>query len=57
MLAEDGLLDRVNQLGELLRSELRTLPGDVVTDVRGKGLLNAMVIKDRKGTSVVVLRQ
>lgn len=51
VLAEEGLLERVNRLGEMLRSELRTLPSDVVTAVRGKGLLNAMVIKDREGES------
>eukprot|EP00117_Sycon_ciliatum_P030778 scpid63019/ scgid24199/ Ornithine aminotransferase, mitochondrial; Ornithine--oxo-acid aminotransferase len=45
VLGEEGLLDHVTRMGELLRSELRTLPQDVVTTVRGKGLLSAMVIK------------
>ncbi|KAG8452274.1 hypothetical protein GDO86_004179 [Hymenochirus boettgeri] len=35
-------------MGELLRQELMKTPSDIVTDVRGKGLLNAVVIKQSK---------
>ncbi|EDX11106.1 GD12262 [Drosophila simulans] len=34
-------------MGELLRKELSTLPKDVVSVVRGKGLLNAIVINQK----------
>lgn len=36
-------------MGILLRSELMKTPSDIVTCVRGKGLLNAIVIRQTKG--------
>lgn len=36
-------------MGTILRKELMKLPSDVVTAVRGKGLLNAIVIRETKG--------
>lgn len=36
-------------MGALLRNELMKLPSDIVTAVRGKGLLNAIVIRETKG--------
>ncbi|XP_061412193.1 ornithine aminotransferase, mitochondrial isoform X1 [Lethenteron reissneri] len=44
VLEEEGLAENARIMGELLRSELRKLPSSVVSDVRGKGLLNAIVI-------------
>lgn len=49
MLEEERLAENAERMGELLRSELRKLPRDIVTTVRGKGLLNAIVIKETKG--------
>ena len=34
-------------MGTLLRKELNTLPGSVVKTVRGRGLLNAIVIDEK----------
>lgn len=34
-------------MGRLLRQELSTLPADIVSVVRGKGLLNAIVINPK----------
>lgn len=48
VLEEERLAENAERMGELLRSELRKLPRDIVTTVRGKGLLNAIVIKETK---------
>ncbi|XP_051926816.1 ornithine aminotransferase, mitochondrial [Hippocampus zosterae] len=48
VLEEEKLAENAERLGRLLRSELRKLPSDIVTAVRGKGLLNAVVIKQTK---------
>lgn len=49
MLEEERLAENAQKMGELLRSELSKLPKDIVTTVRGKGLLNAVIIKETKG--------
>ncbi|KAM6897053.1 ornithine aminotransferase, mitochondrial [Xenentodon cancila] len=48
VMEEERLAENAQKMGEVLRSELRKLPKDVVTTVRGKGLLNAIVIKETK---------
>ncbi|XP_064176768.1 ornithine aminotransferase, mitochondrial-like [Anguilla rostrata] len=48
VLEEEKLAENAEKMGQLLRAELRKLPSDVVTMVRGKGLLNAIVIKETK---------
>ncbi|XP_019721422.1 ornithine aminotransferase, mitochondrial [Hippocampus comes] len=48
VLEEEKLAENAERMGQLLRSELRKLPSDIVTAVRGKGLLNAVVIKQTK---------
>lgn len=50
VLEDERLAENAQRMGELLRTELRKLPKDIVTTVRGKGLLNAVVIKETKGT-------
>ncbi|XP_046562092.1 ornithine aminotransferase, mitochondrial-like [Haliotis rubra] len=47
VLEEEKLADNAEKLGKILRSELSTLPKDVVSIVRGKGLLNAIVINKK----------
>ncbi|XP_072413628.1 ornithine aminotransferase, mitochondrial isoform X2 [Chiloscyllium punctatum] len=49
VLEEENLAENSEEMGKLLRSELMKLPSDVVTAVRGKGLLNAIVIRETKG--------
>jgi len=44
VLEEEKLADNAEKLGRILRHELRELPKEIVTTVRGKGLLNAIVI-------------
>ena len=44
MLEEEKLAENAERLGGILRSELSKLPKDIVSEVRGKGLLDAIVI-------------
>ncbi|XP_043208079.1 ornithine aminotransferase, mitochondrial-like [Amphibalanus amphitrite] len=44
VMEEEKLAERAHHLGKLLRSELSKIPSDAVTTVRGKGLMNAVVI-------------
>lgn len=44
VLEEEKLAQNAESLGIILRSELSQLPKDVISCVRGKGLLNAIVI-------------
>lgn len=44
VLEEEKLAENAERLGQILRRELSTLPKDKVKIVRGKGLLNAVVI-------------
>nr|XP_006630478.1 PREDICTED: ornithine aminotransferase, mitochondrial [Lepisosteus oculatus]XP_015202526.1 PREDICTED: ornithine aminotransferase, mitochondrial [Lepisosteus oculatus]XP_015202527.1 PREDICTED: ornithine aminotransferase, mitochondrial [Lepisosteus oculatus]XP_015202528.1 PREDICTED: ornithine aminotransferase, mitochondrial [Lepisosteus oculatus] len=48
VLEKEKLAENSEKMGMLLRSELMKLPNDIVTTVRGKGLLNAIVIKETK---------
>uniref|UniRef100_A0A3B3VAE1 Ornithine aminotransferase n=1 Tax=Poecilia latipinna TaxID=48699 RepID=A0A3B3VAE1_9TELE len=48
VMEEEKLAENAQRMGELLRTELKKLPKDIVTTVRGKGLLNAIVIKETK---------
>ena len=50
VLKEEKLAERADHLGEIVRSELNGLSKDIVTLVRGKGLLNAVIIKETDGT-------
>ncbi|RZF42288.1 hypothetical protein LSTR_LSTR003906 [Laodelphax striatellus] len=44
VLIEERLADNADKMGQILRDELSTLPKDIVPVVRGRGLLNAIVI-------------
>lgn len=46
ILEEERLAENAEKLGHVFRSELEKLPKEVVTLVRGKGLLNAIVINE-----------
>jgi len=48
VLTEEKLAENADKMGALLRQELGTLPKDIVSVVRGKGLLNAIVIHSSK---------
>ncbi|XP_073723400.1 ornithine aminotransferase, mitochondrial isoform X1 [Misgurnus anguillicaudatus] len=46
VLEEEKLSENAEKMGEILRAELKKLPREIVSDVRGKGLLNAIIIKE-----------
>lgn len=47
VLVEEKLAERAEEMGNKLREQLRQLPDSVVKNVRGKGLLNALVIDSK----------
>ncbi|KAJ8681935.1 hypothetical protein QAD02_017727 [Eretmocerus hayati] len=47
VLEDEKLAENAAKLGQILRDELNKLPKEVVTLVRGKGLLNAIVINEK----------
>lgn len=48
VMEEEKLAENAEYMGQRLRAELMKTPSDIVTRVRGKGLLNAIVIKETK---------
>ncbi|XP_056626450.1 ornithine aminotransferase, mitochondrial [Triplophysa dalaica] len=48
VLEEEKLAENAERMGAILRAELRKLPREIVSVVRGKGLLNAIIIKESK---------
>jgi ornithine--oxo-acid transaminase len=53
VVQEEGLCENAQRLGELFRSEMNRIIGttDLVNSVRGKGLLNAILINDSEDSS------
>jgi ornithine--oxo-acid transaminase len=51
VVLEEKLADNAQALGEILRTELRNIKSVRITLVRGKGLLNAIIIKEKDGIS------
>ncbi|EGD73531.1 ornithine aminotransferase [Salpingoeca rosetta] len=49
VLVEENLAENANRMGKILRDRLTALDSPLITTVRGKGLLNAIVIKPHKG--------
>jgi ornithine--oxo-acid transaminase len=49
VVKDENLAERAQQLGEVLRRELKAIKSEMITVVRGKGLLNAIVIKPKNG--------
>ena len=49
VLKEEKLAERAQELGEKFRAELKKIDSPMVELVRGKGLLNAIVIKPKDG--------
>lgn len=48
VLVKENLADNAERLGQKLRRELAELPKEMVSVVRGKGLLNAIVVNKSK---------
>ncbi len=49
VVKEENLIERASQLGEIFREEIRKIDSPMIELVRGKGLLNAVVIKPMNG--------
>ena len=49
VVLDEKLAENAYRLGEIFRREMRAIDSDMVTLVRGKGLLNAIVIKPKNG--------
>ena len=49
VVKDENLCENAYKLGEILRNELRKIETDMIATVRGKGLLNAIVIKPKNG--------
>ncbi len=49
VIKQEKLAENAERLGRILRKELKAIDSDMITLVRGKGLLNAIVIKPKNG--------
>ena len=49
VVIDENLAENAYQLGKIFRRELRAFDNDMITLVRGRGLLNAIVIKPKDG--------
>jgi ornithine--oxo-acid transaminase len=49
VVKEENLAERAETLGKIFRDEMRKIDSDMIELVRGKGLLNAIVIKPKNG--------
>ena len=49
VLKDEKLAENAAYLGKILRDELSAINSDMITNIRGKGLLNAIVIKNQEG--------
>lgn len=49
VIRDEKLTENAMHLGELFRNELKAIRSDLLTIVRGKGLLNAIVIQPKNG--------
>lgn len=48
VVEEEGLVEKADRLGEIFREGIRGLKSEVVKEIRGRGLLNAVVIDESK---------
>ena len=49
VVKNEKLPDKAEELGEIFRSEVKKINSNMISEVRGKGLLNAVVIRPHKG--------
>lgn len=49
VVKDEKLAENSEELGKILRKELRAIKSDLITLVRGKGLFNAIIIKEKNG--------
>ncbi len=53
VVKEEGLAERADKLGKLFRDEMKKIDSDMIELVRGKGLLNAIVIRPKGGKTAM----
>jgi ornithine--oxo-acid transaminase len=53
VIKEEGLAEKAEKLGEIFRTEMRNIDSDMIELVRGKGLLNAVVIRPKGGKTAM----
>jgi hypothetical protein len=51
VLVDEGLAERAEHLGRIFRDALKQIPSERVKEVRGRGMLNALVIREKDGVS------
>lgn len=49
VIREEKLAENAEKLGQIFRERMKSMHSDMVEEVRGKGLLNAVVIKPKNG--------
>ena len=49
VVKDENLAERAEKLGDIFRTRMREIPSDMIELVRGKGLLNAIVIRPKNG--------
>lgn len=49
VIRDENLAENADRLGKLFRNEMNTIKSDMIDLVRGKGLLNAIVIRPKNG--------
>jgi ornithine--oxo-acid transaminase len=49
VVEEERLAENAQKMGEIFRAEMRAIASDMVSVVRGKGLLNAVIIRPKDG--------
>jgi len=53
VVKEEGLAERAEKMGKIFRAEMGKIGSDMVELVRGKGLLNAVVIRPKNGKTAM----
>ncbi len=49
VIIEEKLAENAERMGKIFRDEMKAIQSDMIENVRGKGLLNAVVIRPKKG--------
>ncbi|MFO8236531.1 MAG: ornithine--oxo-acid transaminase [Bacteroidales bacterium] len=49
VVKEENLAENAEKLGKIFREEFRSIESEMIQEVRGKGLLNAVVIRNKAG--------
>ena len=53
VVKEEKLAERAERLGKIFREEMKKIDSDMIELVRGKGLLNAIIIKPKNGKTAM----